>query len=292
MRALDPDFADHLAGGATTLATCWRIVRRDGAVLGFTDHDRRLEFNGTVYAPESGATGSALASSADLSVDNAEIEGALDDDALRPEDLAAGRYDGATVEIFRVNWAAPAQRVLVKAGVIGEVSRTGQAFRAELRGISHVLDQPTGRLFQRLCDADLGDDRCGVDANDPAYRTSGAVTAIAGEDRFLATGFDGFEAGWFAHGLIAWESGANAGARRHIKTQEATGAVALWAPPGAAVAVGDAFSAIAGCDKRFSTCREKFANGVNFRGFPLTPGNDFAVSYPLRGERNDGGKRG
>lgn len=290
MRALAPDLQTHLDTGATTLATCWRITRRDSFVIGFTDHDRALNFDGTDFLPDSGATGSALSSSADLAVDNADIEGALSAAALSGTDLAAGRYDGAEVEVFRVNWAAPDQRLLLKKGVIGEVKREGNAFRAELRGLSHALDQPTGRVYQRLCDVNVGSAECGVDLDDPAFKTSGTVTALRDEQSFVAGGFDTFDDGWFAHGLLTWETGANAGLSAHIKTQTSTGAVALWLPAGAAIEIGDAFTATAGCDKRFATCREKFSNAVNFRGFPLMPGNDFVISYPLKSERNDGGK--
>ncbi|MEM8772633.1 MAG: DUF2163 domain-containing protein [Pseudomonadota bacterium] len=291
MRAFDPAFAAHLQSGATTLATCWRITRRDGFVLGFTDHDRALTFDGTNFLPNSGASGSALASSADLSVDNSDIEGALSADAMSAEDLAAGRYDGASVEVFRVNWTTPAERALLKTGVIGEVSREGSAFRAELRGLSAALDQPHGRVFGRLCDVNLGSAQCGVDVENPAYRTTGAVTALIDDQRFIASGFSSFDDDWFAHGVLTWQTGANAGAAAHIKTQGANGAVSLWLPAGSAIAAGDTFAANAGCDKRFETCRAKFANAVNFRGFHLMPGNDFAVSYPLRGEPNDGGRR-
>ncbi len=290
MRALDPNLKTLLDSGATTLATCWRITRVDGAVLGFTDHDRALAFDGTSFLPDSGAAGSGITSTADLAVDNAEIEGALSDAALSADDLAAGRYDGAGVEIFRVNWASPETRLLLKKAVIGEVRRDGDAFRAELRGLSHFLDQTTGRVYQRLCDVNLGDAKCGVDLSDAAYNTTGAVTALRDDQSFIASGFGAFADSWFAHGLLTWTSGANQGARVHIKTQGTGGAVALWLPAGADIAIGDAFTATAGCDKRFATCGDKFANTINFRGFPLMPGNDFAVSYPLRAENNDGGK--
>lgn len=291
MRALDPDLQTHLNSGATTLATCWRVRRRDGAVLGFTDHDRALSFDGTDFLPETGATGSALSSSADLAADNADIEGALSASALSAEDLTAGRYDGAEVEIFRVNWAAAAQRVLLKTAVIGEVKREGAAFRAELRGLSHYLDQPMGRLYQRLCDVNVGSPKCGVDLADPAFKTSGAVTALRDAQSFIASGFSSFEDGWFAHGLLTWATGANAGLSAHIKAQTQNGAVALWLPPGAGLAIGDTFTVTAGCEKRFQTCKEKFSNAINFRGQPFMPGNDVAISYPLKGEKNDGGKR-
>lgn len=294
MRALDPSLKAHLDSGATTLATCWRIARRDGAVFGFTDHDRPINFNGTTFEPDAGATGSAATASADLSIDNSEIEGALSSVRLKPAELAAGRFDGASVEVWRVNWADPNERALLRTGVIGETKRDGNAFTAEIRGLSHFLDQTVGRLYQRHCDAVLGDARCGVDLTDPQFRTSGTVLQVADDQNFIADGFEGFADNWFAHGLLTWTGGANAGTTAHIKAQAGGvigAAVSLWIPAGAPVAAGDTFIATAGCDKRFVTCKDKFNNAVNFRGFHLMPGNDFVVSYPLRGEKNDGGKR-
>lgn len=294
MRAIDPGLAAHLLTGATTLATCWRIRRKDGAVLGFTDHDRALSFAGALYEPGGGADGAAIESSADLSVDNSEIEGALVSDALSADDLAAGRYDGAEVEIWRVNWRDPSQRLLLKRGTIGEVAREGSRFRAEIRGAAHALDRVTGRVYQRRCDAIVGDPRCGVDLELAQYKGEGIVAALLDDQRFLAAGLQSFVAGWFAHGALAWTAGANQGANAHVKAHDKSGdgdALSLWLPAGAPIAVGDAFTVAAGCDKHHATCKAKFANLVNFRGFPLMPGNDFAVSYPLKSDRNDGGKR-
>jgi uncharacterized phage protein (TIGR02218 family) len=294
MRSFDPSFAAHIESGVTTLATCWRVERADGAVLGFTDHDRPLGFDGVVYAPETGADAGALQSSADLSVDNTEIAGALTADALSTEDLSAGRYDGASVEIWRVNWADVSSRALLKRGVIGEVAREGERFRAEIRGLSHALDRVQGRIFQRGCDAVCGDARCGVDLTAAAYRGAGAVTAVLDDQRFLSGGLSAFAAGWFAEGALLWTGGANAGARSHVKAHDKNAgadALSLWLPSGRAIAVGDTFVVTAGCDKRAETCAAKFSNLVNFRGFHLMPGDDFAVSYPLKAEKNDGGKR-
>lgn len=295
MRALPSGLQDHLDSGATTLCSCWRVTRSDGVALGFTDHDRTLSFDGTVFEPDSGVSGGALSSSADLAVDNAEIEGALASDRLSAEDLAAGLYDGAGVELFRVNWADTDMRLLIKRGVIGEIARAGEAFKAEFRGISHALDQTVGRVYQRLCDVNLGSTPCGVDLDDPAYRAEGAVTSVSDGQRVIVSGLAGFDEGWFANGTIEWTSGENAGVTAHVKSHGAApgggGAIALWLPPGKPVAIGDNFVLRAGCDKRFETCRAKFANTLNFRGAPFMPGNDFAISYPLRGETNDGGKR-
>ena len=63
----------------------------------------------------------------------------------------------------------------------------------------------------------------------------------------------------------------------------------LWQAMAAPIEAGDAFIVSAGCDKRFATCRDRFANVANFRGFPHMPGNDFALSYPTVDGGHDGG---
>lgn len=290
MRALDPALKTHLQSGATTLATCWRIARRDGAVFGFTDHDRPLSFDGMLYEPDTGAAGTALSSSADLSVDNSEIAGLLSSARLTASELMSRRFDEASVEIWRVNWADVDQRVLLKRGVIGEVKRDGATFTAEIRGLSFALDQPKGRVYQRRCDANLGDARCGVDLNQPQYRGAGGVASIIDDGRFTVSGLDAFSDDWFTHGKLTWLSGANAGTSGHVKAHGA-GSISIWLPAGAPVVVGDTFEIFAGCDKAFETCRVRFANAVNFRGFHLMPGNDFIIQIAAPGAVNDGGRR-
>lgn len=291
MRALDQAFAAHLSTGATTLCHCWRVARRDGAVLGFTDHDRKLSFGGDDYEPSTGADGAAIASTADLAVDNSEIEGLLSSQRLAAAELLGGRFDGAAVEIWRVNWAAPEERLLIKRGGIGEVRREGRRFVAEIRGASAALDEVRGRVYQRFCDANVGDRRCRADLERPAYKGQGAVAEILDGQRFRASGLTAFAAGWFANGRLDWTSGANAGTSAHVKAHGADQSLALWRPAGAPIAAGDAFEARAGCDKAFATCREKFSNVVNFRGFHLMPGNDFIIQIAAPGGPNDGGRR-
>jgi uncharacterized phage protein (TIGR02218 family) len=181
----------------------------------------------------------------------------------------------------------------MRKGAIGQVKRGELAFTAELRGLAHILDQADGRTYQRICDAVLGDGRCGVDLDDPAYKGSATVVSCD-DDRVIATdGLGSFADGWFTGGRLTWVSGANAGLSAEIRAHEktATGArLSLWQRAPLAIEAGDQFTVTAGCDKTFETCKAKFANGVNFRGFPHMPGNDRAFSYVV-GEsgENDGG---
>ncbi|MEO1266241.1 MAG: DUF2163 domain-containing protein, partial [Pseudomonadota bacterium] len=251
---------------------------RDDTRTGFTDHDRDLAFDGTTFEAASGFTATEITESLGLSVDNLDIEGAVSSDALDGDDLAAGLYDDAKIEIYRVNWQAPDQRALMRVGSIGEVKQSGHAFTAEVRGLAHYLQQPQGRIFQFGCDADLGDARCGVDLSSAAFCGEDLVASVISRRRYAMADLSAFAAGWFTGGTAQFMDGANAGTAIEIKSHEfdADGAavVELWTDPVRDVAQGARLKLTAGCDKHFPTCRAKFANAANYRGFPFMPGND------------------
>lgn len=288
MRTIPSQLAARLASGVTTLCHVWRVRRRDGAVFAFTDHDRPLAFDTLTAEPLQSVSGGAIEKSVGLSADSASIAGALSAEAITDEDLARGFWDGARVDIYRVDWSAPGDRVHVFAGRIGEVRRGAQAFEAELRGLQAALNVPVGRVFSRFCDADLGDGRCGKDIETAAFRGEGVVTEIVGTHAFKASGLNAFADQWFARGRIVWASGGQS----EVATHRVEGALAFIELLDTAPITQDAaFTIYAGCDKRFETCRAKFDNILNFRGFPHMPGNDALQAGPLAGDKLDGSSR-
>lgn len=196
------------------LCQAWIVTRVDGVKLGFTDHDRDLVVDGVMCRAGGGWSPGATETAAGYAPGQGAALGVLDDDGVTEADLAAGLYDGARVAALRVDWSAPTRLVRLWTATIAALSREGEAFTATLAGPLAELERVAGRTFTRLCDARLGDARCGIAA--------------------------------------------------------APGAV---------------------CDKRWATCVGTFGNGVNFRGFPTAPGEDFLTLYPVEGERNDGGRR-
>jgi uncharacterized phage protein (TIGR02218 family) len=293
MRVLEAGFASHIASGATTLATCWRIARADGLVLGFTDHDVGLSFGGTEYLPAHGLDGGAGTPKLGAQVDTADVVGVLHSDAISEDDILLGRFDGAAVETWRVNWRDTGQRTLVSRTTIGEIVREDGVFRAELRSGQHAINQKRGRIYQALCDAELGDARCGVDLMDLAFRAEATVLGVRDRFRLELEGIDGFVEGWFAFGVAEWIGGRREGLRDRVVTAERLGGVDVLgfaAPVGDWVAEGDALVLTAGCDRRFASCRSKFGNAERFRGFPHIPGNDFVLRYPRPGAEMNGRK--
>ena len=291
MRTLDIGLAAHLAQSETTLATCWKLVRGDGVVLGFTDHDRALRFGGTDFVPAHGLDGGEVPARLGAQVETSEVLGVLSADDITEDDILLGRYDGALVETWRVNWADVSQRVKLRSDTIGEITREDNVFRAELRSAQQGLNATRGRIYQGLCDAVVGDSRCGVNLTGAKYRGYATVTGIEDDHRVVVAGLGGFAAGWFGFGRAEWTDGARSGLRDGVVSHQrgADGDVlGFGAVVGEWVAVGDTLVVTAGCDRRFATCKDKFANAVNFRGFPHIPGSDFVLRHPRNGDALDG----
>lgn len=274
---------------ATTMARAWMVRRADGMALGFTDHDGGLSFDGVRFRPDHGMSARALVQATGLSVDNSEAEGALSDDAITEKDVLAGRWDGAEVRMWEVDWTNVASRRLVFAGSLGEIARSRGAFRAELRGLSEPLNAARGRVFQPRCSARLGDGRCRVDLSGTAFATEAALADINDGSLLGFAGFAAFEPGWFEGGHLSVLSGEAKGLRASIKADVVRPGrrreVTLWQSLGIAPAAGDRVRLVAGCDKRADTCRTRFDNLPNFRGFPHLPSEDWIMAPQVGGRR-------
>ncbi|ARE82153.1 phage protein [Roseovarius mucosus] len=285
---------EHLGTGVTTTCRAWALTRRDGVVMGFTDHDRLLAFEGIAFRPDTGLSALALQQTTGLSVDNTEALGALNDAAIREADIEAGRYDGAELRAWLVNWQDVAARRLLFRGSIGELRRAGGAFEAELRGLTDALNVPLGRVYQKACSAVLGDRDCRFDLDTPGYVSERPAEEVEENRVFRFAEMGGFAEDWFRHGVLRVLSGAAAGLIGLIKRDrtEGTGRVIeLWHPLGAKVMPGNALRIEAGCDKRRGTCQFKFDNLMNFQGFPDIPGDDWTITDPSKAPRLDGGSR-
>ncbi|MEO1197240.1 MAG: DUF2163 domain-containing protein [Pseudomonadota bacterium] len=290
--ALSAEFEAHLASTTTTLCRCWLVRRADGVELGFTDHDRDLAFEGAVFEAGTGLTASALEQTSGLSVNNSSALGALSAASVTDADLTAGRFDGAEVLAYLVNWADPGQRVLQFRGSLGEIRRGSGAFEAELRGLTEALNQPRGRMYHSRCSAVLGSPACGFDLNTPGYFTETTVISVDKGKRFRIAGGAEFAERWFERGRFEITSGGAAGLTAIVKNDRVDGAervIELWEAVRAEVSAGDMIRVEAGCDGRKDTCVAKFGNLMNFRGFPDIPGEDWLMAYPTSADANDGG---
>lgn len=271
MKNISAGLQSHLSGEVLTLATCWKLTRRDGEIFGFTDHDRALTVGGVAYEARAGFTPTAVVASAALNVDNMDIEGMLDSAFITEADVLAGLYDFAEIEIFQVNYANLSQgSVFLRRGWLGEITLRNQRFVAELRGLTQKLSQHIGDFYSPACRAELGDGRCQV--NLAGFTHSGTMDSAASRQS-CKDAARSEASGYFAGGKLTFTSGENGGLSMEIK-EFRDSIFTLVLPMPYDIAPGDHYTAVGGCDKTFVACIEKFDNALNFRGEPHVPGLD------------------
>lgn len=258
-----------------TVATWWRVFRKDGIALGFTSHDRDLRFDDILHRTAPGMVPSAIRLSADFEPDSAEVAGALDHAAITPEDLAAGRYDGARVEMVVVDWETLDNR-LIYAGTIGEVSNEAGSFSAELRSVKSILGNEPVPRTSPTCRAEF----CGPGCNlSPArYRHECALAAIDQTDNAVTLSA-GPQASDLLDGTIRIADGVAAGLFYRIAAIDGERLI-LEPLIEDTIQPGDRLIVREGCDHRWETCHGRFGNALNFRGEPFLPGNDLLTRYP------------
>lgn len=292
MRALAGPLLTHLQSEVTTLATCWRVQRTDGALILGTEHDADITIAAGTYAgtylANAGITGSTVRSTADMSVDNLEVNGAIDPLGvsiidLSAYDIEAGLFDDAAVTLFLVNWAEPDDgQIVLRTGTIGEINRTSDGqYKTELRGMVQRLSQVVTRTYGASCDAELGDDRCRYGF--PAGTiTTGVVTEVSSNREFAVTLADAHLADFYSGGLLTWTSGENDTFSMEVKldTYGSPPQFLLYLPMPREVQVGDTFSVMPGCDKSVASCKGKFNNIANFRGHGnWVPGQNQVMTF-------------
>lgn len=271
MREASNDLTSHFGQEVVTLATCWRITRTDNVIMGFTDHIDDITFDSFTYKSSNSFAASSISGSSDLSVDELDIEGVLDSTEITEEDLMAGKYDYARLQVFMVNYEDLAQgKMVLRLGRLGDVSIKRGQFMTEVRGLTQSLSQTLGRIYSPSCDAILGDSRCGV--NLAGFTESESVTTASGAQSFTCSALTQ-AAGYFTGGELEWTSGDNQGLKMEVK-EFFNGEVVLALPMPNAISSGDDFDIVAGCDKTAATCKNTFTNFLNFRGFPDVPGTD------------------
>lgn len=282
MKTLTTSLQAILADPAARLAWCWRIHRRDGTVMGFTDADESLTVASGTYAgtywPAAAMSMSDVESRLGAEGGSLEARGILTDDAITSSDLLAGRYDGAEVRVFVCPvTASSAGQVTVLTGKLGDVTLDDGKFGAQILSLSDQLSQGCHDVYSPTCRAQLGDSRCAIATTSTSWTSTATVTAVTDLCRITlsATWADG----WLNYGMITFDSGANAGVSMEIMRQ-ASAEVWLLEPPPFTISTATSVTVRAGCDKTRESCRDKFSNIANFRGEPDIPGADMLIRTP------------
>ncbi len=291
MKACSSGLNTHIQGGQTTLATLFKVTRRDGRVMGFTDHDVDLVFpsggGGITYLSTSSYNRFNLNEGADASVKTTELVGAIDSVVTRDE-LERRLYDYAAVQLLLVNWKSLSDGAIILAtGAFGPVTIEEFQFRVEIRGMAKPLEDMGGEICGPQCRVDFGSAKCapsgllasGVDIN--TLLQTGTVVSTDGVKTIVFSGMTNPNAP--DGGNLTFATGSNANLSGEIKTIN-WGTNTLILQPGAlllaAIAPGDTFKYFPACDKTQFTCATFYNNMLNFQAEPHAFNPDESLAYP------------
>ena len=286
MKSLSPTFLAHVRSGSTTLAFCWLLTLRDGRQMGFTSHDQSLLIEGASYEPQNAISPSAFQQDLSLGADDVELQSVFSTEQVSEQDLLGGRLDGATFLYFLVNWQAlptnlstsPADYLELSAGRLGGYSADLRTFKAAGLSLIDKLAEKEPIQTSPVCRTNLGDALCKVDL--APYTFTATVAAVTDNRVIRVTGISKPD-GYFANGSLTLADGTTA---KIATWTSATAELRLYVPLFFPVLPGASAVLVAGCDKRFATCRDKFNNVLNFRGEPSIPGQDVWTSgSPVEG---------
>ncbi len=172
------------------------------------------------------------------------------------------------LNIYRIHYDDPAQeRKLHWTGRVLSASWSGPQTSLTCESIFTSLRRPgLRRNYGRLCPHVLYGAACGL--ADTSWRSEIVLTAST-EGTVTATEIGAQADGWWSGGMIEWESAPGRYERRAIRNHSGQTVTLTHPIPG--LAAGETIFIWPGCDHSLTTCGGKFANHLNYGGFPYVP---------------------
>lgn len=291
---LSTAFQNHLKGRSHQRCKMLRLDLIDGTILGFTDHNKVLDFDlgdGSVsYRPDLGMQVSNVQTGTGLDAGNFEVTFPVSEDPnpTTRDAFVGGRFNRAEARLFEVIWsnldAGPRKFMF---GNSGEWRVEGDKAVAEIRDVRDRLNQTVGRQLQNQCDADYADQ---IECFATPTEIVGTVASVTSASLFTVSFSGTYADGFFDRGKVIGLTGANANLVAPIWKWSAVGAIELFMPLVEEPAIGDTFTVQDGCARTRAAC---MAHGqiLNHRGFPEVPGMQ-ALKPSIPAQGSDAGASG
>jgi len=276
------------------VCSLWHITRLDSEEFFLTDHDQDIDFQSDTYSPAGGGNASAISSESGMKEDNMDIEGIIDSSVITTADLAGGLFDGATVIQYLVDWMFPWASIFEENHfVIGEVTWTGDIWKARMNGIHYILEKTLGHVAVKDCPYVFGKWPCDNSAAGGGKPTGTIrwycdIIQVFSLQEFRVDSVLPVQTDGYYNGCrVEFATGNNAGHVNYVKEYYAITPgryIRLILPVPETISVGDDVYVYNKCDKKFATCQITYQNNKNFGGNPDMPGMDKITSGPEIGE--------
>ena len=276
MREISQAFKQNLQNVPTNLILCWKLERKDNEALYFTEATQDIMIDDKIYLSSSGIRSSSIEENCNISIDNFDVEGILDNEIIAQNDILDGLYDKAIIEVFLVdadyslNVKENQKNVIfLKRGYVGAIKLIGEnKFVAEVNGFLQIADQHITQRYSLNCRANFCDKKCGLNIDN--FMFDGEITKIIDKKTFQDSTNDKSD-GYFDYGVIIFIDENGRKIEQNIKFY-INKSFELTLPSKIELKIGIKYKATAGCDKSAKMCIERYVNIVNFRGEPYIPG--------------------
>lgn len=278
MKSLDSALETHLQTKRWALCSAMILDLTDGTTIGLTDHQTAITVDAVECSPVRAYTGQAIASKADLSVGNSDVDVILDSSAINESDVLGGRYNFARYRTYICKYTEPVAYQQIDSGWLGNAQVGGPVARIETRDLAQALQGQLGERMSPTCRASLGDLRCGVSL--ATHTVAGTITSI-NEDKVSFTDSTRAESvNFFSYGKLTWTTGAaNAGLSMEVKSSTSGGVLTLAMPMPKSFATGDGYSVYRGCNRMPTTCKGVFNNINRIRAEVFLVGEDEIAKF-------------
>ncbi|ETO91084.1 MAG: phage conserved hypothetical BR0599 family protein [Candidatus Xenolissoclinum pacificiensis L6] len=247
--------------------TCCVIELSDKSKILLTDADENIVIDSEVYYSNSGIELSAIEKNNNQTTDNCVISGFLESSLITEQDLISGKYDNCKIEIFRFDHQTKTHYI---SGFIDSIIIEKGKFTAEIKSLSTVLDRSMTVRFSRKCRANFCDSKCKLQLSD--YQIKGLVKQVIDPYTIFSDTEISKPLNYFTHGILEFISGNNKGITKEIVYSNHN-TIQILIPYNQKIVINDEYIITAGCDKKITTCANKFQNTINFRGEPFIPNN-------------------
>jgi uncharacterized phage protein (TIGR02218 family) len=295
VKTIDAVLIDHKNSNATTLCQLLLVgPLGDGTYRGFAGLDVDVVFSPAAsigpitFKTSTGVQMSAIQTSANLAVDNAEAQtlypvAGYEVDGFTQAQIDSGALDKVPFAVFMVNYndLTEGRCEILGGGTIGEVrTKVNGLVIVELRSLAQQLKQQIVKLDSIRCRAIFGDAQCGFDTS--TLWVAGTIGSVGDEvDReFTDASLIGAGENFYAPGMVRITSGDNVGQMIEVEAfDNATGKVTLRYPVVTSLADGVEYEIRQHCSKRWTghnSCETFWGTDkpLHFRGEPHIPVGD------------------
>ncbi len=271
MKNINKNLMQSLQAENPTIAKCLKITLTNDDILAFTEYSKDLIIDDIVFKSSNGFEENKIQQYSDITASEEEVVAFIDNYNIKKDDVFAGLFNNAKVEIFYVDYNnVEYGKIPITNGFISRINFKDDKIYFSISGILSLLEKTIGETYSPLCRAGFCDKKCSLNMENHTF--SGEICEIISSTEFICTGEDiiNKDVNYFKYGLITFKSGKNKDKKIEIKQSNGSNLI-LNTKLFYSLEIGDKFEIITGCDKKFSTCIEKFNNAANFRGEPNLP---------------------